>query len=318
MTLTAPQVLSYALKAGFNRADADVMTVIAYFESGWDPNAVGDTNIHPGYESRGLWQIWQGAWSLSSLGITSYAQLFDPATNARCARIIFNSQGLTAWSTYNDLHTDGSWAAKLAVIRALPDPTAPVVLPPAPVASPTSDRNYYVKLTNVEPRALTAVQAAKRAMGTTDPARYDRCLWWVRMLYKIPAAAPTAVAAWDAVAVEHRHGWYNPPAGVPVFWTGGSQGAGHVALSDGQGGVWSTDIGGRGTVTRVPISRIHAVWGLSYAGWASTLNGMTVYAESAASAPVSVVAAPSTPVADVATPLGAIITEAPNQISHGG
>lgn len=79
----------------------------------------------------------------------------------------------------------------------------------------------------------------------------------------------TAQEHWDLTPATDKHpGDSDSPAGSLVFWSGGSQGYGHVALSDGTEHVWSTDIGGPGTVTLVPVSEIEESWGLTYLGWA--------------------------------------------------
>lgn len=100
------------------------------------------------------------------------------------------------------------------------------------------------------------------------------CLKWVRSALDIDARYPSAIVAWNHVAREDRHGGARPPAGVPVFWAIGKYG--HVALSDGDGRVWSTDIKRRGKVDRVTIDYINARWGARYLGWGETLNGVRV------------------------------------------
>lgn len=77
----------------------------------------------------------------------------------------------------------------------------------------------------------------------------------------------TAVDNWNASPDKHQGAASDgtAPAGALVYWGGG---AGHVALSAGDGTVWSTDIGGPGTVTRVPWNEISEKWGKPYLGWA--------------------------------------------------
>lgn len=77
----------------------------------------------------------------------------------------------------------------------------------------------------------------------------------------------TAVDNWNASPDKHQGAAAagTAPAGALVYWGGG---AGHVALSNGDGTVWSTDIGGAGTVTRVPWNEISEKWGKPYLGWA--------------------------------------------------
>lgn len=78
----------------------------------------------------------------------------------------------------------------------------------------------------------------------------------------------TAQSHWDSIPANIKHpGDMNAPAGALMFWQGGSSGDGHVALSDGSGGIYSTDISGAGTVSHVPASEISQKWGLGYLGW---------------------------------------------------
>lgn len=90
-------------------------------------------------------------------------------------------------------------------------------------------------------------------------------------------AAPTAADAWNQVPQAERFGDANPPAGVPVYWLGGSQGDGHVALSAGNGQVYSTDFGpngyvGDGRVHLTSIAIINGDSSLHYQGWSPYLG----------------------------------------------
>lgn len=55
-------------------------------------------------EVYGLWQIrWPvHAANLRKIGITSPQQLYDPLLNAKAAKMIYESQGITAWSAFTD------------------------------------------------------------------------------------------------------------------------------------------------------------------------------------------------------------------------
>lgn len=89
------------------------------------------------------------------------------------------------------------------------------------------------------------------------------------------AAALAASAADAYYAAKYRHTG-TPPRGAFVFWTGGSHGYGHVAISDGNGWCWSTDIKRPGRVDRVAISTITTRWGLTLKGWTEDNNGVRV------------------------------------------
>ena len=91
MSYSYSQLEQLWTNAGGSPSLAPVMAAIALAESGGNPNAVNyNTN---GTVDRGLWQI-NSIWgSLST---------FDVTTNAESAVNVYNQQGITAWSTYNN------------------------------------------------------------------------------------------------------------------------------------------------------------------------------------------------------------------------
>jgi hypothetical protein len=112
------------------------------------------------------------------------------------------------------------------------------------------------------------------------------CLKAVRTCYDVDAHDFTASNGRDPLAHEaydyaaHKHPTTDPhaiPRGVPVFWRGGSSGAGHIAISTGDGGCWSTDIERNGYFDRVPIASIGTKWGMTLLGWTEDLNGVRVW-----------------------------------------
>lgn len=68
-----------------------------------------------------------------------------------------------------------------------------------------------------------------------------------------------------------------PPRGAVMWWTGGRNGHGHVAISLGDGTIRTTDLptsGRWGTVTRTrPVTD----WGLTYVGWSEDIDGVRVF-----------------------------------------
>lgn len=100
------------------------------------------------------------------------------------------------------------------------------------------------------------------------------CLMFVRTCFGVAALYPSAGVAWQHTTRRHTT---TPPPGVPVWWTGGRSGYGHVAISAGSGYVWSTDAVRRGKVDRVSIGSITRNWGLSYQGWSEDINDVRVY-----------------------------------------
>jgi hypothetical protein len=88
------------------------------------------------------------------------------------------------------------------------------------------------------------------------------CLQWVRSCFGL-----------DARYYDATRG----PRNVPVWWTGGSSGHGHVALSVGDGYCVSTDAAGPGRNAKVRIGDLTAGVGLNFRGWSEDINGVRVY-----------------------------------------
>ena len=121
---------------------------------------------------------------------------------------------------------------------------------------------------------------ANRAARSARNAENDRynapgmCLQVVRTWCGIPARYPDAATAWRNT--NHRHFDKNPPRGAAVYWTGGSKGYGHIAMSLGKGKVRSSDAGGRGKVATVDVGWVERNWRMKYAGWAWDINEVTI------------------------------------------
>jgi len=118
--------------------------------------------------------------------------------------------------------------------------------------------------------------ANARASRTNTP-RF--CAQWTRVCFGVGAlgdfdgdGAADAEDMWKASKKRHP-GDKNPPAGVPVFWGGGSADNGHAAVSLGNGMIRSTDAGGSGVVATVSINFPTEKWGMPYLGWTEDLYG---------------------------------------------
>lgn len=102
-SLTVKQMVNLAKEAGFTNEQAVVMGAIGAAESSGKPIA-HNPNAAAGDDSYGLWQINMlgklGPERREQIGITNNEQLFDPKTNAKAAKIIFDQQGFDAWSVY--------------------------------------------------------------------------------------------------------------------------------------------------------------------------------------------------------------------------
>lgn len=114
-----------------------------------------------------------------------------------------------------------------------------------------------------------------------DKFQSGMCLRFVRTCFKVDGKYATAAIAWSKTRYRHKS---VPPKGVPVWWTGGSRGFGHVAISDGGGYVISTDTGGKGRVGRTSIKHITNAWGQTYRGWTEDINGVRVLTSSVSKA----------------------------------
>lgn len=287
--LTETAVLELALAAGFTRTEANIMTAIAHFESGWDAKNVGDQTLSH-YGSRGLWQIFTGAHSPSEVlgqggSSTSdwtpalIADLEVPSANAHAAHVVYKEQGFTAWSTYNSFHASGSFQALVSSASKIVSTTVPEV--PVP-AKPATD----------------AVESAEAQVKSPSQNWHNECLVFVRTRFGLAADGRegTAAASWTDCPAGKRHpskDGKDAPADVPFVFSGGSAGAGHIVVmkGDGKGGCvssdWPNDDGRVGDAT---VLEVLAKWSnLKAEGWMEELEGHVVYtAPTPAPAPVPV------------------------------
>jgi len=117
------------------------------------------------------------------------------------------------------------------------------------------------------------VASAQRRVGTYGWK--GLCLKASRMAAGAPGGVYDATTAWKRAKYRHSKG--TPPKGSFVFWTGGSQGHGHVVVSDGGGYCYSNDIFVYGRYDRCSIRYINEKWGnLRYVGWTEDVNGVLI------------------------------------------
>jgi murein DD-endopeptidase MepM/ murein hydrolase activator NlpD len=107
-TLSTPQLVALAKQVGMTKqvnvkgykGPLDVlMGAVGMQESrGKSTSMRSDTQVY------GLWQIRFPVHrvALAKIGVTSPQQLYDPLTNAKAAKMIYDSQGITAWSGFTD------------------------------------------------------------------------------------------------------------------------------------------------------------------------------------------------------------------------
>jgi hypothetical protein len=108
------------------------------------------------------------------------------------------------------------------------------------------------------------------------------CLKNVADAFDAPHGVPDAYASWVKAGGAkgpntHTSTTENPPPNVPIYWSGGHHGDGHVAISDGAGWCWSTEQPTAGKFRRCRVSDIHREWGLTYLGWSETINGKRIH-----------------------------------------
>lgn len=122
------------------------------------------------------------------------------------------------------------------------------------------------------------VYSAERSARNAENDRTNEpgyCQQQTRMWCGIGPRYGDAITAWRNTNDRHP-GNRNPPRGSAVYWSGGSAGHGHAALSLGGGKIRSTDAGGRGRVATVDLGWIERNWHLTYAGWAWDINEVTI------------------------------------------
>lgn len=128
------KMAEYAMQAGFTKEQAKTMAAIAGGESTFN-NRAHNQNSTTRDNSYGLWQINMfdklGPERRRKYGLTSNDQLFDPVTNARVAKAIFDSQGFGAWGAYTDgnagKYMNAAQALKLQNGGMIPAPPRGVV-----------------------------------------------------------------------------------------------------------------------------------------------------------------------------------------------
>ena len=133
-------------------------------------------------------------------------------------------------------------------------------------------------------KGQAAVDWARDQATSPSMDWFGLCLVFTRSAFNVAAKHPDAATAWGKAKFKHSTA-DTPPLGVPVWWTGGGSGFGHVVVSAGGGFCWSSDIKRRGKVDKVPISSISRAWGLKYQGWTEDLNGVQVFSPATPSLP---------------------------------
>lgn len=123
-----------------------------------------------------------------------------------------------------------------------------------------------------------AVAEAKRwTLDSISLGAIGYCLRGVREIFGVAAHYNTAIDAWNDAKYRHPAPQGDAvPRAVPVFWSGGSDGFGHVAISIGNGLCRSTDWKRAGMVDLARIDDITSAWALNLEGWTRDLNTVVV------------------------------------------
>lgn len=117
-----------------------------------------------------------------------------------------------------------------------------------------------------------------------DDVEPRTCQKWTRELVDAPSVGdvdgdgdPDAEDGWKAEPNAGKHfGDRNPPAGVPMYWEGGSEDNGHRAWSVGDGFLVGVDTPQNGKIGKVHIDWVERNWGLRYVGWSETISGIRI------------------------------------------
>jgi len=109
------------------------------------------------------------------------------------------------------------------------------------------------------------------AQSNCDPGY---CLKYTRTWLGIGSKEADAADAWRNAIGKHPDDKH-PPKGAPVFWLGGTNGHGHIALAKADS-MRSTDIPQTGTVGNDDGRWPREHWGLEYVGWAEGFNGVRI------------------------------------------
>jgi len=124
--------------------------------------------------------------------------------------------------------------------------------------------------------ARTASQVAawaKRQKDINSGGWKGLCLKFARMAAGAPGGVVDANAGWARAKYKHR-GDRTVPRGGIVWYAGGRHG--HVAVSAGDGDIYSNDIVESGKIDRVPLNRPEQKWGQRYLGWSEDVNGVHI------------------------------------------
>lgn len=140
----------------------------------------------------------------------------------------------------------------------------------------TAQRLGFTSAVGVKP--ADAIATARSWSKSRKFVGVGMCLATVRQYYGVPSGVATAADSWHMSAHKRQvHDGVACPRGAPVYWTGGSKGAGHIAIAIGGGLCYSTDWKEAGKIDIARIDDITTQWGLDFKGYTFEVNGVQVW-----------------------------------------
>lgn len=124
-------------------------------------------------------------------------------------------------------------------------------------------------------------EARRRSRSPVPTSAPGFCKREVRECLRIGVSrSASAAEMWENA--RHKYRETDPekfPRGVTPVWEGGSNGDGHVSLSTGSAGHWTTDLMRPGFFDRTGIARVRKVWGpgLRLVGWVGDFDGVLIW-----------------------------------------
>lgn len=113
------------------------------------------------------------------------------------------------------------------------------------------------------------------------PCTPNLCLKYVRETYKIPAKYLSAIRNWNASKTQHKDKNF-PNNWVPVWFTVVGNSAGHVALRQPDGSIWSSSSSFATQPVHHPsLTAMYNYWDnrLAYLGWTEDIENVKVIKE---------------------------------------
>lgn len=137
----------------------------------------------------------------------------------------------------------------------------------------TTRLSHFLKRRRRANAAIKVLREASRAGSLRCRHGYP---WHYHCAHSVACAHGRFASGWDAykgfvlTPVKYRRNGkkkYKAPRGALVFWEGGSEGYGHVGVSNGRGKFWGVDLPVNFKVGLSHIRDVEQKWGMRYAGW---------------------------------------------------